>query len=94
MRIRNGEVCYWPNLGYGRFGAKVTMDRAPWFDGPDQFEQSRIRLADIDGSGVVDIIYFAAGEVRLYFNESGNRWSNARVLAVSRDRSLELSASC
>ncbi len=24
-RIRNGEVCYWPNLGYGRFGAKVMM---------------------------------------------------------------------
>ena len=23
VRIRNGEVCYWPNLGYGRFGAKV-----------------------------------------------------------------------
>jgi hypothetical protein len=30
-RIRNGEVCYWPNLGYGRFGAKVTMG-APRFD--------------------------------------------------------------
>ncbi len=29
VRIRNGEVCYWPNLGYGRFGAKVSMDRAP-----------------------------------------------------------------
>ena len=27
VRIRNGEVCYWPNRGYGRFGAKVTMDR-------------------------------------------------------------------
>ena len=37
VRIRNGEVCYWPNLGYGRFGAKVTMDDAPWFDAPDQF---------------------------------------------------------
>ena len=35
VRIRNGEVCYWPNLGYGRFGAKVTMDHAPWFDAPD-----------------------------------------------------------
>ncbi len=23
---RNGELCYGPNLGYGRFGAKVTMD--------------------------------------------------------------------
>jgi hypothetical protein len=27
VRIRNGEVCYWPNLGYGRFGAKVMMDK-------------------------------------------------------------------
>ncbi len=26
VRPRNGEVCYGPNLGYGRFGAKVTMD--------------------------------------------------------------------
>ena len=57
VRIRNGEVCYWPNLGYGRFGAKVTMDNAPWFDNPDQFDQQRIRLADIDGSGATDIIY-------------------------------------
>ena len=35
VRIRNGEVCYWPNLGHGRFGAKITMDRAPLFDHPD-----------------------------------------------------------
>ena len=81
VRIRNGEVCYWPNLGYGRFGAKVTMDHAPWFDAPDQFDQRRIRLADIDGSGVVDIIYLAADGVRLYFNQSGNRWSDARLLS-------------
>jgi hypothetical protein len=29
VRVRNGEVCYWPNLGYGRFGARVSMDGAP-----------------------------------------------------------------
>ncbi|WP_049785373.1 SpvB/TcaC N-terminal domain-containing protein [Nitrosomonas sp. Is79A3] len=29
VRIRNGEVCYWPNLGYARFGAKVTKDQSP-----------------------------------------------------------------
>ncbi len=40
VRIRNGEVCYWPNLGYGRFGAKVTMDNAPRFDHPDQFDHA------------------------------------------------------
>jgi RHS repeat-associated protein len=80
VRIRNGEVCYWPNLGYGRFGAKVTIDNAPWFDNPDQFEQRRIRLADIDGSGTTDIIYLHRNGVRLYFNQSGNRWSEARHL--------------
>lgn len=80
VRIRNGEVCYWPNLGYGRFGAKVTMDNAPWFDNPDQFEQKRIRLADIDGSGTTDIIYLHRDGARLYFNQSGNSWSQPHHL--------------
>ena len=82
VRIRNGEVCYWPNLGYGRFGAKVTMDNAPWFDHPDQFDHKRIRLADIDGSGTTDIIYLHRDGVRLYFNQSGNSWSKPQQLKV------------
>jgi len=82
VRIHNGEVCYWPNLGYGRFGKKITMDASPWFDSPDLFDQRRIRLADIDGSGVTDIIYIAREGVRLYFNQSGNRWSAPRTLSV------------
>ena len=51
------------------------MDNAPWFDHPDQFDQKRIRLADIDGSGTTDIIYLHRDGVRLYFNQSGNSWS-------------------
>jgi RHS repeat-associated protein len=82
VRIRNGEVCYWPNLGYGRFGAKVTMDNAPWFDNPDQFDHKRVRLADIDGSGTADIIYLHRDGVRLYFNQSGNSWSKSHQLKV------------
>ncbi len=82
VRIRNGEVCYWPNLGYGRFGAKVTMDNAPWFDNFDLFDQRRIRLADIDGSGVTDIIYLGGDGVRLYFNQSGNGWSQPPTLTA------------
>ena len=81
VRIRNGEVCYWPNIGYGRFGSKVTMDNSPWFDAPDIFDQSRIRLADIDGSGVTDIIYIGRDDgVRLYFNQSGNSWAEPVLL--------------
>ncbi|MFI5915060.1 SpvB/TcaC N-terminal domain-containing protein [Dactylosporangium sp. NPDC051541] len=82
VRIRTGEVCYWPNMGYGRFGAKVTMDNAPWFDNPDQFEHQRLRLADIDGSGTTDLIYLHRDGVRLYFNQSGNAWSRPQVLPV------------
>jgi RHS repeat-associated protein len=81
VQIRNGQVCYWPNLGYGRFGAKVTMDNAPWFDRPDQFDQKRIRLIDIDGSGTTDIIYLERHRVAIYRNECGNRWSPADYLA-------------
>ncbi|CAN98730.1 Rhs family protein [Sorangium cellulosum So ce56] len=72
VRVRNGSVCYWPNLGYGRFGAKVEMARAPWFDHPDQFDPRRIRLADVDGSGTVDILYLHREGVRIYGNEAGN----------------------
>ena len=80
VRIRNGEVCYWPNLGYGQFGTKVTMDNAPWFDAMDQFDQRRIRLADADGSGTTDILYLRRDGVQIYFNQTGNSWSDAVAL--------------
>jgi hypothetical protein len=82
VRVRNGEVAYWPSLGYGRFGAKITMDNSPWFDSPDLFDQRRIRLADIDGSGTTDIIYLHGDGVRIYFNQSGNSWSQPHTLPV------------
>ena len=82
LRIRNDEICYWPNLGYSRFGAKITMDNTPHFDHPDQFDQKRIRLADIDGTGTTDIIYLRGDGVRLYFNQSGNGWSEPQILNV------------
>jgi RHS repeat-associated protein len=80
VRIRNGEVCYWPNRGYGRFGAKVTMDRSPWFDQPGLFNQQRVRLADTDGNGLTDILYLGRDGIRVFLNETGNGWSSARLL--------------
>ncbi len=81
VRIRNGDACYWPNLGYGRFGAKVTMDNSPWFDTPDLFDPRRVRLADIDGCGTIDILYLAARGVAIYHNQSGNSWSAETTLS-------------
>jgi RHS repeat-associated protein len=83
VRVRNGEACYWPNKGYGRFGAKVSMDNAPWFDPPDLFSGRRIRLADLDGSGTADIVYFASRGTQLHFNLSGNGFGAPRQLAAT-----------
>ncbi|HQX45698.1 MAG TPA: toxin TcdB middle/N-terminal domain-containing protein, partial [Saprospiraceae bacterium] len=76
LRIRNGEVCYWPNLGYGKFGAKVALDNGPVFDHPDSFNAAYLRLADIDGSGTSDIIYLGKKKFTCWKNLSGNRFSS------------------
>ncbi|MFB7287796.1 SpvB/TcaC N-terminal domain-containing protein [Actinacidiphila glaucinigra] len=85
VRVRRNEICYWPNLGFGRFGAKVTMDNAPVFDTPDQFDPQRLRSGDVDGSGHVDMFYLGRDGVRLYVNQAGNSWSDARPLSQFPD---------
>ncbi|MDB5226557.1 MAG: repeat-associated core domain protein [Bacteroidota bacterium] len=75
VRIRNRNIAYWPNLGYGKFGAKVNMGNAPLFDTTDQFNANYIKLADLDGSGIPDIVYLGNNSFKIYFNQSGNSWS-------------------
>lgn len=81
VRIRNGNVCYWPNRGYGRFGARVAMKGAPRFDSPEHFDPGRIRLADVDGSGPTDLLYIGPDGVRLWYNQAGNGFSEATTLS-------------
>jgi RHS repeat-associated protein len=80
VRVRNGEVCYWPNTGYGRFGAKVTMDRSPWMDQPGLFDQRRVQLGDVDGTGCMDVVYLGPDQTRVYLNQSGNGFSEPHPL--------------
>ncbi|MEM9461010.1 MAG: SpvB/TcaC N-terminal domain-containing protein [Myxococcota bacterium] len=75
VRVENGAVHYWPNLGHGRFGRRVTMDGAPVFAAPDLFSPSRLRLADVDGSGTADLVYLDQDGARLWLNRSGNGFS-------------------
>jgi RHS repeat-associated protein len=79
VRIRNNDIAYWPNLGYGRFGAKVSMSNAPVFDHPDHFNPQYIKLADLDGSGTTGIVYLGKDSFKIYFNQSGNSWSEENI---------------
>lgn len=82
-RIMNGQVCYWPNMGRGRFGSKVDMDNAPVFDSDDGFSQSSILLAEFDGFGTTDIFYLGVdGVTKLFYNQSGNGWSPPQWLSA------------
>ncbi|MGR8999424.1 MAG: SpvB/TcaC N-terminal domain-containing protein, partial [Gammaproteobacteria bacterium] len=80
VRIRNGEICYWANLGYGRFSAKITMSNAPVFDDPDLFNPQYLQLADISGTGATDLIYLGKNQFKAYLNLSGNAWSDAHQI--------------
>jgi RHS repeat-associated protein len=75
VRITNGSVSYWPNRGYGRFGAQVVMRNAPRFAPKERFNPAFLRLADIDGSGTADLIYLDNGNARVWLNQSGNGYS-------------------
>lgn len=81
VRIRNGEVCYWPNLGYGHFGAKVTMDNVPIFDFADAYHPKYLHLADVSGTGTTDLVYLGANSCKAFLNLSGNGWSEAHEIA-------------
>jgi RHS repeat-associated protein len=80
VRVRNGEVCYWPNLGYGKFGAKVSMHNAPYFDSLDHFDPSLIQFADISGTGAADLIYLGRGGFLAWINLAGNGWSDPQSI--------------
>ncbi|KAF3915172.1 hypothetical protein ABW20_dc0105172 [Dactylellina cionopaga] len=88
VRVANGQVIFWPNLGYGKFGSQIKMDNAPVFDEYINFDPNRIILADIDGSGTTDMIYMHQDGARVYFNESGNSWSEPIILQSIKNLSF------
>ncbi len=74
IRITNGKVECWPDRGYGNFGKKITLGNAPDFG--EDFEVSRLFLADIDGSGTTDILYVYSDRIELFINNNGNYFSD------------------
>ncbi len=68
VRIGSGRVEVWPNLGHARFGERFLLSNAPVLD---DFNVNRLYLADVDGSGAADLLYFHRDHVSIYPNRSG-----------------------
>jgi RHS repeat-associated protein len=86
VRVRNGSVVYWPNLGHGNFGPKVTMDDAPHMAPDNLYSPARVRLADLDGSGTADLVYLGRG-IHIWRNRAGNGFGPEERLAIFPDAS-------
>lgn len=72
--VENGRITYWPNLGYGNFGEKIVMENSPQFDA--DFDVSRLFIADLDGSGTGDVIYFNSNSALVFSNCNGNSFND------------------
>jgi RHS repeat-associated protein len=76
--VHNGRIDYWPNLGYGQFGTRITMANAPQLE--QNFDPARLFLADLDGTGCADLVYVDFNQVHFWFNQCGNGWSPQRTI--------------
>ncbi|MCG1017849.1 MULTISPECIES: SpvB/TcaC N-terminal domain-containing protein [Burkholderiaceae] len=75
VSVRHDQLTCWPNLGNGRFGAPLTLRSSQPFDAEQTFDPRRVFLVDVDGSGAADLVYAQPNCLRLFFNESGNRFA-------------------
>ena len=81
VRIRNGEVCYWPNLGLREFRIEGDDGRRPLVRSRPIFStRSASASAMSMATGITDILYIAPSQVAVYFNQAGNGWSTARLI--------------
>lgn len=72
--VHDGHVEYWPNLGYGNWGKRLSMRNSPRL--PYGYDPKRILIDDIDGDGLADLVYVDDRKVLLWINQGGNGWSD------------------
>ncbi len=76
VRVRSGDVTYWPNLGNGRFGAPVLMANSPRVRTDDG---TQVLLADVDGDGCADLVLAGPRGLEIVPNQSGVAWGDPHV---------------
>jgi hypothetical protein len=69
VRIRHNEITCWPNRGHGLFDPGFRLGSLPY--AYEDFDASRVLLADLDGSGAADLIYLTSEHAEIFMNRTG-----------------------
>jgi len=91
VRVRKGDIRYWPGRGDGTFGtgplgcaggtfstgSYVQMADSPWYTDPDD---SGLRFNDVNGDGTADLVQIRFQDVDVWYNVDGRGWQDRRIL--------------
>lgn len=69
--VKQKTITCLPSLGRGAFGSLLTF---AWELGEDKFNAARVYFASVLGTGVADLCYVGETYVKVFRNESGNRF--------------------
>ena len=87
VRLRRGDVRYWPGRGNGVWGTgarddcpgdtfgqdrEVQMDTAPYFS---DIQGTSLRLEDVNGDGLPDLVQVRFQDVDIWLNVDGTGWT-------------------
>lgn len=77
VQVLPEQIYYWPNLGFGHFGPRITLDNPVNLP----FDRSvKVFFIDIDGSGPADLVSVEHGQIRFWMNRSGNGWGKTHTI--------------
>lgn len=76
VRVTQNSVEYWPNVGHGCFGDKVTI---PSPDLGDNFDAKCVFLVNTNGSGATDLIYVTSTQINIYCNLQGRMFTTTPI---------------
>jgi RHS repeat-associated protein len=76
--VQQGQVDYWPYLGHGKWGKRITThyETTNVLLQGRQFDPHFIQFGDLDGDGVDDLFYIQPGRITFWINQGGNGWSD------------------
>ena len=91
VRVRQGDIKYWPGRGDGTFGtgpigcaggtfsqnAYVQMISSPQYSDPNG---SALHVDDVNGDGLADLVQVRFDEVDVWLNYDGASWTGRRIL--------------